>query len=250
MIYRLEDTAPAAALFAGSDDTFIDSCLNGIMGSLYAPSLSAPQSAAAEVCVFRLFAGRPDEELVLLPRHEKLTILIPRDEAWAQLIEKCFPSSAKRVTRYAIKKDAVFSAARLKELSHAAGDGYVFSEIDGELYDACLAEEWSADFVLSYSSKQEFLEKGLGILALKDGEIVAGASSYCTFSRGIEVEVDTRPDFRLRRLATACSARLILACLERGLYPSWDAMNPESLHLAEKLGYEFAHEYTAYMLYG
>ena len=32
----------------------------------------------------------------------------------------------------------------------------------------------------------------------------------------------------------------------RSLYPSWDAQNMNSVHLAEKLGYEFDHEYTAY----
>ena len=41
---------------------------------------------------------------------------------------------------------------------------------------------------------------------------------------------------------------LILRCLEEGLYPSWDAQNMHSDHLAEKLGYEFDHEYTAYMV--
>lgn len=43
----------------------------------------------------------------------------------------------------------------------------------------------------------------------------------------------------------ACSA-LILNCLEEGLYPSWDAQNMNSVRLAEKLGYEFDHEYVAY----
>ena len=43
----------------------------------------------------------------------------------------------------------------------------------------------------------------------------------------------------------ACSA-LILRCLEEGLYPSRDAQNMNSVHLAEKLGYEFDHEYEVY----
>ena len=39
---------------------------------------------------------------------------------------------------------------------------------------------------------------------------------------------------------------LILRCLKENLYPSWDAQNINSVHLAEKLGYEFDHEYIAY----
>lgn len=49
-----------------------------------------------------------------------------------------------------------------------------------------------------------------------------------------------------RGLATACAARLLLACLERGLYPSWDAANPASAALAEKLGYRPAGAYVTY----
>jgi len=33
-------------------------------------------------------------------------------------------------------------------------------------------------------------------------------------------------------------------------YPSWDAQNMISVHLAEKLGYEYDHEYTAYEVSG
>ncbi|MDD6328823.1 MAG: GNAT family N-acetyltransferase, partial [Lachnospiraceae bacterium] len=33
-------------------------------------------------------------------------------------------------------------------------------------------------------------------------------------------------------------------------YPSWDAQNKWSVGLAEKLGYHFSHEYTAYEING
>jgi hypothetical protein len=42
----------------------------------------------------------------------------------------------------------------------------------------------------------------------------------------------------------------VLQCLKEVLYPSWDAQNMISVHLAEKLGYEFDHEYTAYEVAG
>lgn len=44
----------------------------------------------------------------------------------------------------------------------------------------------------------------------------------------------------------AASAALLLRCLDRGLYPSWDAHTSISLALAEKLGYAFSHRYVAY----
>ena len=83
---------------------------------------------------------------------------------------------------------------------------------------------------------------------MKEGEPVSGASSYSSYAGGIEIEVDTREDCRRKGLAYICAAKLILECLERGWYPSWDAQNKESVALAEKLGYHFDYEYVAYEL--
>ena len=48
-----------------------------------------------------------------------------------------------------------------------------------------------------------------GVAALRDGELVGGASSYVCFSGGIELQVETRKDMRRRGVALACCARLI-----------------------------------------
>ena len=84
------------------------------------------------------------------------------------------------------------------------------------------------------------------MVIIKDGQIMAGASSYTSYKGGIEIEVDTVQEERRKGLATIVCSALILRCLEEGLYPSWDAQNMGSVHLAEKLGYEFGHEYVAY----
>ncbi|MCR5501716.1 MAG: GNAT family N-acetyltransferase [Lachnospiraceae bacterium] len=66
----------------------------------------------------------------------------------------------------------------------------------------------------------------------------------------MEIEVDTVEEERRKGLATIVSAALILRCLDEGLYPSWNAQNMKSVRLAEKLGYEFDHEYTTYEVSG
>ena len=100
--------------------------------------------------------------------------------------------------------------------------------------------------VSQYGDYATYKKLGLGVAVLKDKELVAGASSYSRYQEGIEIEIDTREDYRRNGLAYACGAKLILECLKRGLYPSWDAQNRCSLALAEKLGYHFSHEYVAY----
>ena len=93
-----------------------------------------------------------------------------------------------------------------------------------------------------------FEQLGLGALIIKKdtGEIVAGASSYSTYQDGIEIEIVTREDYRKQGLAYRCASKLILECLKRGLYPSWDARTRISVALAKKLGYVYSHEYVAY----
>lgn len=102
------------------------------------------------------------------------------------------------------------------------------------------------DFVSSFANKKQYLDLGRGIVILKDDKIVSGASSYTRYKEGIEIEVDTVESERRNHLATIACSALILRCLKENLYPSWDAQNINSVRLAEKLGYEFDHEYIAY----
>jgi len=87
---------------------------------------------------------------------------------------------------------------------------------------------------------------GYPSMRIKDGVPVSGASSYSSYRGGIEIEIDTKEEYRRRGLARICGARLILECLDRGLYPSWDAQNPGSAALAKQLGYRMEGTYTAY----
>jgi GNAT superfamily N-acetyltransferase len=175
--------------------------------------------------------------------------MVSQNKAWEACIEECFPS-AKKVTRYAIKKDTKFDKEYLKSLVNELPDGYELRKIDERIYDMCLPDPVTRDFVSSFDSKEKFLEIGRGMVILKDDRIVAGASSYTRYREGIEIEVDTVEEERRKGLATIVCAALILRCLDEGLYPSWDAQNMNSVRLSEKLGYEFDHEYTAYEVSG
>ncbi|MBR5009473.1 MAG: GNAT family N-acetyltransferase [Clostridia bacterium] len=243
MICELNDTSKAARLFDGWEETLITSCLQQVMGRIFVTDTEHPGSALAFVGCFGFFAGEPDRELAGY-RPEGFAILTPQNDAWAKLIEEAWPD-AKKATRYAIKKDTVFDKAKLKKLA-AVPEGYELRRIDAGIYDLCLQDPVTYDFVSCFGNKQRYLELGRGMVILKGGKIVSGASSYTRYREGIEIEVDTVPEERGKGLATAVCAALILGCLEEGLYPSWDAQNLTSVHMAQKLGYEFSHEYTVY----
>ena len=244
MIYELEETNKAEALFSGWNETLIYSCLEKVMGKVYVTDPEEPLSAMAFVGCFAFLAGEPDKEL-LINKPDGFVIMVPQDERWSELIEDCFPD-ARKVTRYAIRKDTVFDKDRLAEMTAGLPEGYGLRKIDSDIYDLCVKDPVTADFVSAFGSKENYLDLGRGIVILKDGKIVSGASSYTRYKDGIEIEVDTVETERRKGLATAVCAALILACLEEGLYPSWDAHDMNSVQLAKRFGYEFDHEYTAY----
>ena len=245
MLYEITDPAAVTPLFAGWENTILRACLEQVMGRLYAPEPVRPKSAMAAVGDFAFYVGIPCRELVMA-KPAASCIMIPQDVHWALLIERCFPGRFCEFARYATKMDTVFSIPHLQKLKNGLPAGYTLHPLDAALYDRRLENRWSADFVSAFASREAYLRDGLGFLALKDGEPVSGASSYTRYRGGIDIQVETRQDERRKSLATACCAALILECLNRGLYPSWDAHNLPSLRLSEKLGYAFSHSYAAY----
>lgn len=276
MFYELKAAKKAAPLFEGWQETMIWSCLQNVMGKIYADSPEYPASAMALLADFCFFAGEPDGGLV---RHwsglcaanaavgsaeqdrqpgdpakslsSRFVIMVPQTRGWGELIEGCYKENAKKITRYAMKKEPdLFDRAKLQAAAETLPDGYTLKMMDENLYLQCREISWCRDWVSNYGDYDMYRRYGLGAVILKDREPVSGASSYTSYEGGIEVQIDTREDCRRKGLAYICGARLILECMERGWYPSWDAQNRWSAALAEKLGYHFDQEYTAYEVKG
>jgi len=247
MVYELTEPAKAASLFAAWKDldAGIVACLDNVMGKIYADDPEQPRSAMAVIGDFAFCAGEPNLELIR-SKPDRWMVVVPLDEAWEELIENNFPAF-KRI-RYAMRKDTKFDRKKLEAMANALPEGYALRRIDGELYDVCLKDEAFGEAVSSFESKEKFLELGRGFVVMKDGKIVAAASSYSRYRKGIDIEIDTVKEERRKGLASAVAAKLILECLDEGLYPAWDAANKMSVRLAEKLGYKFSREYVCFGL--
>ena len=131
-------------------------------------------------------------------------------------------------------------------LSRQLPGTYEMRMIDEEVFRQIRQLSWAQDLCSQFPDYAGYASRGIGVAVLRDGIVVSGASSYTVYQGGIEIEIDTREDERQKGLALACGARLILECLDRGWYPSWDAHNQGSLALAEKLGYQFDGAYPVY----
>ena len=240
----MTDWERLTALFDGWEETMVWSCLQGVMGrAMWNEGVTAGLIASGDFC---FLAGEPDRALLARAAGP---ILAPRTPDWHPLIEAYFGPRAIPETRYAIKKEpAIFDRRRLEALAAALPAGYELRLIDEAMVPVLLAQAWSRDLCAAFDSPADCCRRGVGVAALYEGVPVAGAGSYCVYRGGIEVEIDTRPDHRRRGLATACGARLILECLDRGLYPNWDAIDLRSAALAEKLGYRRGDPYPVYWI--
>ncbi len=233
-------------LFDNWEETMIWSCLQGHMGEAWADDRENPKSAQIINGDFCFFAGEPDRELVLnIPNCH--IILAPQNDAWERLIEDIYGENIRKIVRYAIKKERdIFDQEKLSKIVELLNEDYELKLIDEAIYEQIMQNSWSRDLCSQFKDYKDYEKRGLGAAVLYKGQVVSGASSYTIYDEGIEIEIDTREDHRRRGLALACGARLILECLKRGLYPSWDAHNRWSVALAEKLGYHFDKEYTVY----
>ena len=57
------------------------------------------------------------------------------------------------------------------------------------------------------------------------------------------------PEYRGNKLAKRVAASLILAVLQQGKIPHWDAANKVSANLAQSLGYRFSATYEAFRVF-
>lgn len=236
--------------FDGWNETLIWSCLQGYMGNAWTDNIENPKSAQIITGDFCFFAGTPNRELVKnIPHYfpSQYILMIPQNDEWGNLIEQEYKNNCNKFMRYAFKKEPdIFDKEKLQAFVDKLHTDYSIRKIDEELYNKVKNEDWSKDLSSQFPNYNEFEKLGLGFVVLHKDNIVCGASSYTIYDKGIEIEIDTKEEYRRKGLALVCASKLILECLNRGLYPSWDAANRASANLAEKLGYTFETEYPTY----
>ncbi len=243
------------SLCEGSRDVLLRGAVEGTMGRVWVPGLESPSCCLVVVGDFAYLLGLPPKGRSGLDLKSQIyesasgAFLYPQNALWQEWMEETFEGQVRQVTRYALKRDQHhFDIPTLKKYMAAVPENVRIRRIDEKIYHLTQKEEWSRDLCYNFESARDFLEKGFGYVAMRRRELLAGCSAYGVSEGMMEIEVDTRRDMRRQGLALACSAAFVLECLERQIIPNWDAVNLQSVGLAEKLGYVYDHEYQVYML--
>jgi GNAT superfamily N-acetyltransferase len=204
---------------------------------------------AADFCYLLGEVKYPDEIVPILIENAQYKVIIPCGSQWITFLNAYLAERVRCYKRYAIKQEPdVFDKDHLKQLVEGIDSRYEIKRIDEALYNEVLGMDWAADGCYFFRSYLDFEANGLGYIVCKDGQVVCIASSYTAYKNRIGVTIGTLEEHRRKGLASACAARLILACLERGIYPAWEAANMKSVALAEKLGYHFDKEFDVYSI--
>lgn len=236
-------------LFIDCHETMIHSYLQGCMGECYVDDFTNPRLAQILVADFCFFAGVLCVELIKNIKSE-FVIMVPQNEKWSLLIESIYGQFVSRRERYATLKEHAFNQSYLQTIVFQLDKECELKMIDKEYYQKIMTSSYQPfrDLCGQFKTFDEYQKNGIGCVIVKDNKIISGASSYTYYLDGIEIEIDTHRDYQGKGFAKICGSKLILECLERNLYPSWDAQNKVSLALAQKLGYHFDRVYPVYEL--
>ena len=192
--------------FKNSQDALVWCCKQGTMGNIYYDNSENPHSAMAVLGDFTYFDGEPSEDFALFwpPSTKKdYRIFVPSDREWEEILEKCYEGKIKKITRYAMKKEHdIFQKEQLQQAIESVLKKEIqLSFIDEKLFYECRKEEWSYDLTGQFADFDTFAKLGIGVVAVKNEEILAGASTYARYDKGIEIEVDTKIQYRRMGLA-------------------------------------------------
>lgn len=223
------------------------SVLDGLMGEAYADNLENPTIAYLLVRQYCFINGDSKSELAkqVLKTLPKTCKRIIANSDWSENIESIYHHFEKS-KRYSLKKEKdIFNKRDLEKFSEILNSEYEIKSIDERIYKLIKADNEDPKQMLI---TDDYENKGIGVCCFRNDEIVGICSSNIIYKDGIEINIRVKEGYKHRGIGTAMASKLILLCLERGLYPSWDADNLTSLELAKKLGYNYDSEYTIYKI--
>lgn len=248
-----EEMACLRSLCKEQIDVALLSCIEGKMGRAWVDRKSSPSIAVVVAADFCFLLGCITKERALVADNflEKCKgkLVVIEDKSWISLIEIHYPNNLTKMKRYSMKCDFnEYHRNALEKFVKTVEPEYVIEKIGEPLYYKILEDKFMADCCSNFASLNDFLKHGIGYAVVQNGEIISAASSYSYCEGKIDITIGTKDEFRRKGLALATTSRLILHCLERNIYPCWEAANLRSVALAEKLGYSLNREFEVFFV--
>lgn len=230
----------------------IDAILQGTCGRAWANAGGRARVAELTVGAFTFFGGDPAHPLVsaLVERLPEGRILPLAGDGWREAVQRVHGGRIELEPRVSYSATHL-DPEHLQSLQSRIPHGFQIKRLDLDLARR-IRDEVHPDLLLAEAlgSAADFIERGVGFCALAGGRMVCGATSAFVSDRAIEIQINTVGAYRRLGLATAVGAALVRHCLVHGIEPHWDAGDPASERVAEKLGYVRDSTYDWWLLRG
>lgn len=230
-------------------DLSIDCVIEGQMGRAFADDSENPTAFRIGVGPFSYFAGdvRGSAAREMIMDLSPYPLLMPSTAGWIDLAKEVHGERLASFPRYSFSSENL-SVDQLDHLLSTSPFKDGMQRIDAAVASEALAIQDVVLDLSDFDSAEDFEERGIGFRLMDNDSMMGVAFSSLVCSKGIEVSIFVFPKHRRKGVALALGSKLLKWCLEHHMDPHWDAANPESCTLAEKLGYVQTETYEAYYL--
>ncbi|MFW9848921.1 MAG: GNAT family N-acetyltransferase [Candidatus Thorarchaeota archaeon] len=217
-------------------------------GKMTVDSINNPTVALYTFSQMGFIAGDSSSEnaIPLIKTILPLTIIIPPDSDWGNLIRKQWGKRTQTLRRTRMSHETL-DIDFIRQLKNQLNNECKLEKINLAIIENSEKTFWSS-ILFFFKSYEDFLENSIGFCVLNNNITVSVAYTAFPFVNDFEIQVMTldNPEFRRKGHATVACAALIENGLSNGMVPHWDAANPASVKLAEKLGYSNPDPYDVF----
>lgn len=230
-------------------DFSIQCILEGTMCQVISDHLTHPDVFLIKNGSFNILGGNPNNanSNSIINSIPTGTTIHSTPEPWIRKIKSQANLTLQTYHRYSFDHASV-SIRKLDNILVNTPSSLTLKAIDTDLATRIGGHERFAYHFQNYHSQADFLNKGLGFVALYKDTIVGVVSSALVCSSGYETSIMVLPEYRGKSIGKLLAASFIRAALLNNKVPHWDAANEVSLNLATTLGYTLIGKYPAQKL--
>ena len=160
-------------------------------------------------------------------------LLYPNPE-WKKVLQERFGEILEEFTHRTFKSEKL-DLNHVRKNIKPLPEGYHLERVNHET--AKYIDGHLHAFSRTWETVEDYVNKGLGYCIRFEDKVVSHAGSIFPFTKHLEIQVDTDPDFRGKGFATIVCAKLMEQCLLDDIVPYWEAHTEISAKIAEKLGF-------------
>ena len=180
-----------------------------------------------------ILAGDHTSPLVnaILDKIETALVIYPNQD-WKHLIYERYKDVLEEFTHRTFKSEKL-DINKIRKYITPLPEGYSLNRVN--LETAKYIDEHLHAFSKTWETVENYVENGLGYCIEHKNKVISHAGSIFPFTKHLEIQVDTDPEYRRNGFATIVCAQLMEHCLINGITTYWEANTEISAKIAEKL---------------